>query len=222
MGHSKITILLLEDDTLFAQTLEDFLEEEGFAVDLAADGEEALCRSYERRYDLLLLDINVPQIDGLEVLSEIRRRQDRTPAIFLTSFRDQEHLHRAFGEGADDYLKKPVDLDELLLRIKALLRRSRRSRETIMISDLSYDPLSRTLTSQDTTLTLTRKSALLLDLLLSEANRVVPKERILEHLWGWDETPSEGAMRVYINELKKAIGKERIENVKGVGYRLAL
>ena len=120
-------ILVLEDDELFASTVEDFLSDEGFIVDIATDGEECLSLNYNKNYDLYIFDINVPKITGLDLLSNLRESEDNTPTIFLTSYKDKDTLHNAFLKGCDDYLKKPVDLDELLLRIKALLKRNKNS-----------------------------------------------------------------------------------------------
>ena len=124
-------ILVLEDDELFASTLEDFLSEEGFAVDLAFNGEQCLDLNYEKKYDLYIFDINVPKINGLDLLKQLRNAGDLTPSIFLTSYKDKDTLHQGFLNGCDDYLKKPVDLDELILRIKALLKRNKKQFEVV-------------------------------------------------------------------------------------------
>ena len=119
------SILLLEDDLLLGESLKDFLEEEGFYVILCRNGQEALNRSYEQHFDLYLLDINVPLVSGLDLLRDLREADDRTPAIFLTSHQEKSVMLEGFGRGADDYLKKPVDMDELLVRVAALLRRTK-------------------------------------------------------------------------------------------------
>ncbi len=222
MTNRPIDILILEDDTLFAETLEDLLEEAGYRVEIAGSGESALDKCYEKEFDLLLLDINVPGPSGLEVLERIRAQQDNTPAIFLTSFKDGAHLRQGFEKGADDYLKKPIDPDELLLRIKALLKRSHRWDESIPIHGCRYIPATKTLVCEERHHTLSNKLARLLDLFLSHANEIVTREMIMRRLWEWDEEPSLGAIRVYVNDLKKLIGKEHIENIKGVGYKLSL
>jgi DNA-binding response OmpR family regulator len=217
-----MNILILEDDTLFAESLEDFLSEAGFMVTLCADGELALEKSYENSYDLLLLDVNVPKINGFEVLQDIRSQNNDTPAIFLTSFKDKESVLKGFDKGADDYLKKPVDLDELLSRIKALLKRSNRLTKTIQIGKYIYHTKEKKLTSKDEELILSKKLYALLDILIEHKNQLVTKELILNRLWEWDKAPSEGSLRVYINELKKIIGKDMIVNQKGIGYKLEL
>jgi DNA-binding response OmpR family regulator len=217
-----MNILILEDDTLFAESLEDFLSEANFDVTLCSDGEMALDKSYENNYDLLLLDVNVPKLNGFEVLQSIRKQNDETPAIFLTSFKDKESVLKGFDKGADDYLKKPVDLDELLSRIKALLKRTNHTHESVKIGECIYHPKEKKLTCKDSELSLSKKLSELLELLLEQKNQLVTKEYICQRLWEWDKQPSEGSLRVYINELKKLIGKEMITNQKGIGYKLEL
>ena len=217
-----IKILIAEDDLLFAQTLEDFLTEEGFGVDLCSDGIEAQDRCYEHHYDLLLLDINMPGLSGLELLESLRNGENKTPAIYLTSYKDKETLLKGFEMGADDFLKKPVDLDELLMRIYALLKRSHKTLRSVEIGVYTYDKEQKILLHEQKSIPLSKKLASLLDILTEHPDKVVSKEQIKTRLWEWDENPSDGALRVYINELKKLLGKEHIINIKGIGYRLAL
>lgn len=217
-----MNILLLEDDLLFSESLEDFLSEAGFDVDICNDGECALEKSYENNYDLLLLDVNVPKLNGFEVLQNIRAQNDNTPAIFLTSFKDKASVLKGFDKGADDYLKKPVDLNELHSRIIALLKRTNHLIESIKIGKYLYNPKQKKLIYQDEELSLSKKLSDLLDILIEHKNQLVTKEQISVRLWEWDKQPSEGSLRVYINELKKIIGKEMIQNQKGIGYKLEL
>jgi len=217
-----IKILIAEDDTLFAQTLEDFLSEEGFCVTLSHDGTEAETLCYENHYDLLLLDINMPGLTGLQLLEALRSQENKTPVIYLTSYKDKETLLKGFSLGADDYMKKPVDLDELLMRIYALLKRSNKTLHSIRIGAFTYDKEKKILSSDNGDVVLTKKLAALLDIFTENPNNIVSKEEIKKRLWEWDENPSDGALRVYVNELKKLLGKEHIENIKGIGYRLAL
>ena len=217
-----IQILVAEDDTLFAQTLEDFLTEEGFSVDLCHSGTEAEERCYEKHYDLMLLDINMPGMNGLELLKTLRSQQNTTPAIYLTSYNEKGKLMEGFSAGADDYLKKPIDLDELLMRIQALLKRTRKTDTTVAIGNCRYDRSEKVLITEDRRIPMTKKLAALLDILTENPNTVVTKEQIKARVWEWDEAPSDGALRVYVNDLKKMIGKAHIENIKGVGYRFVL
>jgi DNA-binding response OmpR family regulator len=220
--HSDLKILILEDDILFAESLEDFLSEEGFHITLAHDGQRALELAYERDFDILLLDINVPAPNGFEVLETLRQQAQNTPAIFITSFKDKESLKKGFLKGADDYLCKPIDLDELYLRIMALLKRTHKLHTAIMIGDSTYLPQESTIQKESVKYPLSKKVVLLLELLLEHQNTIVSTERIYAHLWAWDETPSPASLRVYITELKKVLGKEHIINHKGIGYLLAL
>jgi len=219
---NKFKILLLEDDVLFAQSLEDFLQESGFLVDICTNGESALEKSYENSYDCMLLDINVPKLNGFEVLQNIRDQNNNTPAIFLTSFSDKESVLKGFDKGADDYLKKPIDLDELYSRINALLKRTHNFANTIQVGKHLYNPMQKTLTHEEKELILPKKLSFLLEILIEHKNSLVTKEMIAKKLWEWNEEPSEGSLRVYINELKKIIGKEMIINQKGFGYKLEL
>lgn len=215
------TILLLEDDELFAQTLEDFLEEEGYLVDIACDGEVALELNYKKNYDLYLLDINVPKLNGLELLKELRASGDNTPTIYLTSYKDKETLKEGFLSGADDFLKKPLDMDELLLRMKSLLKRSGKSIENIVISNtLVYKPSIKRVFDNGIDLNLPIKILNLLELCLENKDEIITKEMIVSKLWAVGEDYSEGSIRVYINNLKKIIGKDSIVNIKGVGYKI--
>ncbi|KAB7887312.1 response regulator transcription factor [Poseidonibacter ostreae] len=214
-------ILVLEDDELFASTLEDFLSEEGFAVDLAFNGEECLDLNYEKKYDLYIFDINVPKINGLDLLKQLRNAGDETPSIFLTSYKDKDTLHEGFLNGCDDYLKKPVDLDELILRIKALLKRNKKQFEIVSLSPtLSFNPETKRVLEKGIDLNLSVKITDLLELFIENRGSIVTKEMIISKLWNMDEEYSEGSIRVYINHIKKLLGKESILNVKGIGYKV--
>lgn len=214
-------ILVLEDDILFANTLEDFLTEEGFAVDLAFNGEECLDLNYENKYDLYIFDINVPKVSGLELLKQLKNAGDETPTIFLTSYKDKDTLQQAFLNGCDDYLKKPVDLDELILRIKALLKRNKKQFEIVNInSTLSFNPETKRVYENGIDLNLSTKVSELLELFIENRGLIVTKEMIISKLWSVDEDYSEGSIRVYINHIKKILGKESILNIKGIGYKI--
>lgn len=214
-------ILVLEDDELFSSTLEDFLTEEGFAVDLAFNGEQCLDLNYEKKYDLYIFDINVPKINGLDLLKQLRSSGDTTPSIFLTSYKDKDTLQQGFLNGCDDYLKKPVDLDELILRIKALLKRNKKQFEVVLLSEtLSFDPESKRVLENGTDLNISVKISDLLELFIENRGSIVTKEMIISKLWNIDEEYSEGSIRVYINHIKKLLGKESIRNIKGIGYKV--
>jgi DNA-binding response OmpR family regulator len=222
MINQSLHILILEDDLLFAESLEDFFQEEGFLTTHANDGEKALSLTYEEHYDLLLLDVNVPSLNGFELLKTLRQNQQNTPAIFITSFKSKESIKEGFLMGGDDYLTKPVDLDELLLRVLALLRRAHKLETSLQIGMATYFPKEGVIEKAQQHYQLSKKVNLLLQLLQENQNSIVTTERIYTHLWAWDETPSPSSLRVYINELKKILGKEYIINHKGIGYKLAL
>lgn len=215
-------ILVLEDDELFASTLEDFLSDEGFEVDIANDGQECLNLNFEKNYDLYIFDINVPKINGLDLLQQLRNSSDNTPTIFLTSYKDKDTLQDAFLKGCDDYLKKPVDLDELLLRIKALLKRNKKRFDIIKLSNnLTFNPLNKRVYENDIDINLPIKVLELMELFVENRGEIVTKEMIISKLWATSEDYSEGSIRVYINQIKKLFeNKDSILNIKGVGYKI--
>jgi len=212
-------ILILEDDKLFNDTLEDFLEEEGFETVTALDPYSALDITYEQKFDLYLFDVNLPYETGFSLLKQLRDAGDKTPTIFLTSRNDKVSLTEGFDVGADDYMKKPIDLDELLLRIKALLRRQMRS-EKVQIGEYVVDVQSKVLSLNDEVIKLGVKTMDLLLLLLSAKGEVVSMQTIEEQLWHSNEEVSFGAVRVYITALKKHF--PNIENIRGIGYRFKI
>ena len=210
-------ILLLEDDNLFNETLQDFLEEEGFSLDSALDPYSALEFTYERNYDLYLFDVNLPYESGFDLLKKLRQSGDVTPTIFLTSRDDKASLTQGFETGADDYMKKPIDLDELLLRIQALLRRQVR-KERMIIGEYSLDMVAKTLFHNNKELDITGKAVELLVLLVQEDGEVVSSDTIKNRLWAAGQNASDGSLRVYVTQLKKYF-PDAIVNVRGVGYR---
>lgn len=212
-------VLLLEDDLLFADTLVDLLQESGFEVMHTPNGQSAMDITYTQKFDLYLLDINVPLIDGITLLKELRESNDETPAIFLTSHKDKEMLKKSFTNGADDFLTKPFDIDELLFRIKALLKRVRRE-DLSHIGSLCHDNIHKRILYNKKEVDLSKKEYELLLLLMQHKNNTVPKELILDTLWSHGEGGSDGALRVYINRIKHLISEINIENIRGIGYRL--
>jgi DNA-binding response OmpR family regulator len=212
-------ILLLEDDLLFGESMVDVLEEEGFEVTLCRNGQVALDEIYKSQFDLYLLDINVPLIDGLSLLKELRRADDTTPSIYLTSHQEIDILSQAFEIGADDYLKKPFHTDELLVRMQALLRRNK-GKSRRCVGELCLDELHKCVLLGGKELPLSLKEYQLMALFIRHAGEIVTKEMIMDTLWSPSEMISDGAIRVYINRLKQEVGSERIVNIRGLGYRL--
>ncbi len=204
---------------LFGESIVDVLEEEGFEVTLCRNGQAALDETYKNRFDLYLLDINVPLIDGLSLLQELRRADDTTPCIYLSSHQEIETLTKAFEIGAEDYLKKPFDTDELLIRIHALLRRSK-GKVRHCAGELCLDETHKCVLMGGRELSFSLKEYQLMALFIRNAGEIVTKETIMDTLWTPSEMISDGAIRVYINRLKQEIGSELIVNIRGVGYRL--
>jgi DNA-binding response OmpR family regulator len=214
-------ILILEDNRLLLHTLEDFLSDHECECTLCECGKEALQKCYQEKFDLYLLDVKVADINGFELLKELRGANDMTPTIFVTSLSDQESVAKGFLTGGDDYIKKPFDLQELLFRIKAILSRSKELVDTkITINEHYYINLSRKrLYYCDAELDINLKDFELLSLLVRNRGKVVTKEMIKETLWSSGEDINEGSIRVYINNLKKIFGKESILNIRSIGYR---
>ena len=213
-------VLILEDDKLFNETLEDFLDEEGYEVKVALDPYSALELTYNYKFDIYIFDVNLPYENGFSLLQKLRESGDMTPTIFLTSRDDKSSVIEGFNMGADDYMKKPIDLDELLLRIKALLRRQTRQ-DIIEIDDYTIDCNAKKLYHNGEILSVTTKAIDLLLLLVVAKGEVVSIKDIEDKLWHVNEEVSLGAIRVYINTLKKYF-PSNIENIRGVGYRFNL
>ena len=212
-------ILLLEDDKVLAETLSELLESEGFDVVHVTNGEMALDVTFNTSFDLFLLDVNVPQLNGFELLKSLREADDTTPAIFITSLNDIASLSRGFEVGADDYIKKPFDFDELLVRIKALMRKSYNSHfSAVSVGNFSFDIQKDELYKDDKFIKLSPYEHQIVKLFFKNLDQTLVKEHILEEL-GEGKEMSEGALRVHIAKLRK-IGLN-ITTIKGIGYRLA-
>ena len=212
-------ILLLEDDNILSETLFELLEEEGYEVELVSDGNSVLEITQQHSFELMLFDVNVPDYNGFELLSMLRVSGNQTPCIFLTSLSDIASLSKGFEVGADDYLKKPFDFDELLVRIGAVLRKSFASVENeISYKNLMYKIATNELYSKGgKLLPLAPQEQKILSLFFKNIGETVAKNDFLYEL-GSDGDSSEGALRVYIAKLRK-IGLE-IQTIKGIGYRL--
>lgn len=213
-------ILVVEDDKLFNETLEDFLEEEGFVVHCVLDPYSAIDLAYENIYDLYLFDVNLPYENGFSLLQKLRSSDDHTPCIFITSRQDKYSLKEGFEQGGDDYITKPVDLEELLLRIRAVLRRLIRN-EVLKIGQYEFDIVTKKLSFENHPLVLSIKAGELLYVLLEGRGNIISFEYIKSRLWSTSEDASEGAIRVYVTQLKKYFPTE-IQNVRGIGYKMSI
>lgn len=212
-------ILILEDNELLLETLDEFLSDNGYAVKLAKSGKEAIDFTYKEDFDLFLLDVKVPDINGFEFLKQMRDIGCKTPAIFLTSLRDKDSLAQGFGLGGDDYIKKPFDLDEVLFRIKAVLSRKTDSEDEIKIFGNFYlNKERKRVFDSGVELDMNLKDYKLLCLLIENRGKVVTTEMIVDKLWK-NELANVGSIRVYVTNLKKIFGKDSISNIRGIGYR---
>lgn len=216
----SFSVLVLEDDRLLAETLEDFLETLGYTPHIFMNAKDALRACYENIFNLYLLDINIPDMSGLEFLTLLRESGDETPAIYITSSNDTRTLIKGYDIGADDYIKKPFDLEELACRVKAVLERTHGFKDEVIIDEkFRLDLGQRLLYKNDLPCDLNPKDFELLLLLVENSGKIVTKEMIAKKLWSASEGIHEGAVRVYINNIKKFLGKNSIENIRSIGYR---
>jgi len=211
-------ILLLEDDPVLADILVDFLEEK-HSVTHTYSMQEALRLTEEQKFDLYIFDINLPDGDGITLLKELRSFNDDTPAIFITAFDDTAHLKAAFESGGNDFIKKPFDLEELAQRIENIKRHYGLGTQIDLTPALSFDPQTHTLCDRDVSRRLSSKESACLHYLYKNRRRIVSPDELLQNLWAYDEMPSEEAVRTLIKQLRKQIGKARIINIRGEGYR---
>jgi DNA-binding response OmpR family regulator/HPt (histidine-containing phosphotransfer) domain-containing protein len=218
--------LVVEDDPTISQLIEAILLQESYAVDVAQDGQMGLELSESYEYDLILLDVSLPKRDGISICQELRSRGNQVPILLLTALDSPADRARGLNAGADDYLGKPFDPDELLARIRALLRRgSDLSTPVLIWGDLQLDPLSATVTYAEQSVTVTPKEYAMLELFLRNNKRVFSCNAILDHLWSYQETPSEDAIRTHVKGLRQKLKKagassDFVETVYGIGYRL--
>ena len=201
------------------------LQEEGYAVDVAADGVQALWQAGEYDYDAIVLDGMLPGLDGFEVCRRIRARGLWAPVLLLTARDGIENRVRGLDAGADDYLVKPFAFAELTARLRAVLRRGRQERPTVLVcGDLELDPATRTVCRAGRRVELTSKEFALLELLMRHPGRVFSRDRILEHVWDLGFDPASNVVDQYVAYLRRKVdrpfGREDIETVRGAGYRL--
>ena len=218
-------ILLLEDDIGLSDIISEYLHDNDFDIDLVYDGEEALDKAYESNYDLYIFDVNVPAIKGFDLLKILRDKGDSTPTIFVTSLNDIEDVSKGFESGADDYLKKPFELAELLLRIKNIQKRSYTQQRSTIVQidkDITFNIDSEMLQTAEGNVSLPQKELKLLKHFLKHPNEVVTFESLNEVLWDYDETPSSESLRAHIKNLRKHLTKDMIHNLRGLGYRFEM
>jgi len=215
-------LLLLEDDIALNETVVDYFENLGFSITSVYDGNSALDAIYENSFDLLLLDVNVPDMNGFEILKNVREQENSTPAIFITSLNSMADLENGFESGCDDYIRKPFALKELRLRVETILKREFFHNSSSLIeidTETYYDTQSNLLTIKESEVQLNNKDAKLLKLFLQNRDTLVTHDTIYGTLWEYGEDISETALRTYIKNLRKYLGKEKIVSIKKLGYR---
>jgi heavy metal response regulator len=218
-------ILVVEDEKKVASFLKKGLEEEYYAVDCAYDGEEALYMVEANDYDLMILDIMLPKIDGLEVLKGVRDKKVPLPVLMLTAKDSVEDVVKGLDAGGDDYLTKPFAFAELLARVRALLRRKEREPAgELQVADLVLDPVTHAVSRGSREIELTAKEYALLEYLMRQVNRVVTRTMISEHVWDYHFDPMTNVIDVYVNHLRNKIdlnsSQRLIHTIRGVGYML--
>jgi two-component system OmpR family response regulator len=218
-----VRILIAEDDAIIADGLTQSLRRSGYAVDCARTGSEADAALATGQYDLVILDVGLPELNGFEVLKRLRRRHSKVPVLILTALDTVSDRVRGLDLGADDYLAKPYALSELEARVRALTRRSPAGASSLLRhGDLTYDQVNRVAELKGAALDLSAREMGLLEILLRRAGRVVSKERLVDHLCEWGEEVSTNAIEVYMHRLRKKLGDSdvRIVTVRGLGYCL--
>ncbi len=219
-------ILLIEDDETLCQTIPFQLKQEGFSVDTALDGEEGLHLARQRLHDLILLDRMLPGLDGMEILMTLRRENVNTPVIFLTALGQLHDRTNGLNSGADDYIVKPFAFEELLARIRTVLRRPAilQASETLSFGDITYEPLTLALRCKQKETVLSKRLGDLLELFLRNPGQVLPRETILLRVWGMDTDVEDGNLDNYAYFLRRSLRKVgssvHLTTVRGVGYRL--
>lgn len=217
--NSKMRVLLVEDDSLLGEGLSSGLHRDNHTVDWVKSGEEALTALRDPSYDVVILDIGLPGVDGLEVLRQARNKQCTTPVLILTAQDAPTERVTGLDTGADDYLTKPFEFDELCARLRALTRRSRGFIvQQIKYNNIILDPAAHSVHLDDEPVDLSRREFALLEELLSSAGRVLSKTHLEAKLYGWGDEIESNAIEVYIHHLRKKFGSDLIKTIRGVGY----
>lgn len=212
-------LLLVEDDTMIGEVVLDLLRAEGYAVDWVRDGDMADTALQTQGYDLVLLDLGLPRRDGMAVLRAMRLRKQDTPVLIATARDAKEQRIAGLDAGADDYVLKPYDLDELLARIRALLRRAGGRPEPVFEhGGVSINPLTREVLRDGAPVSLSGREWAVLEALIARPGIVLSRAQLEEKLYSWKDEVSSNAVEVYIHGLRKKLGSELIHNVRGLGY----
>jgi two-component system response regulator QseB len=214
-------ILLVEDDPMIGESVAEGLKAEGYAVDWVRDGKEAEASVGATPYSLVVLDLGLPRRDGIDVLKGIRERHIDVPVLVMTARDTVRDRIKGLDAGADDYLVKPFDLDELAARVRALIRRAAgRAEPVIQRGELVINPATREITWQGAAVALSGREYALLAALAERPGLVLSRAQLEEKLWGWNEAVGSNAVEVHIHNVRKKLGDNVIRNVRGLGYML--
>jgi two-component system OmpR family response regulator/two-component system response regulator QseB len=212
-------LLLVEDDRMIGENLRSALRQCGFAVDWVRDGRAADDTLSTERFDLVLLDLGLPQRDGMDVLRAMRARGDRTPVIVLTARDALASRVLGLDAGADDYVVKPFELDELLARMRAVVRRQTgRAEPVIEVGGVTLDPATREVTHDGVPLALSAREYAVLEALMMRPGAILSRAQLEDRLYGWGEELESNAISVYVHQLRRKLGDGFIHTVRGVGY----
>jgi len=219
---ARVRILLVEDEVALAATLARGLAGVGFAVEVAHDGRSGLHRARESSFDVVVLDVMLPGLNGYEVCRTLRAEQDWTPVLMLTAKDGEYDETDAFDLGADDYLRKPFVFDVLVRRLRALVRRGAPARPTVLtVGGVSLDPVGHHVHRDGEEVALTAREFQVLHYFLRHRGAVVTKTDILENVWDAHYDGDHNVVEVYVGYLRRKLGRERIETIRGAGYRFA-
>lgn len=214
-------ILLVEDDHLLARTMLDMLREDQNTVDWLDDGQQAVNAIAEEHFDLVIMDLTLPRVDGLDIVRRTRQQGNQTPIIILTARSDLDEKLQGLDAGADDYLTKPFAMSELKARIRAVTRRgSGQPQKGLAVGNLLLNTDSCQLTIGDETVTLPRSEFQILNYLMRHPDQVATRRRLEEQLYGWEQGAESNALEVHIHHLRRRVGKATIRTIRGVGYLL--
>jgi two-component system, OmpR family, response regulator QseB len=214
--------LVVEDDPMIGRAVVAGLHEQGYAVDWVRDGHEAELALAHAVYDVALLDLGLPRRDGLEVLKGVRRAKNDLPVLIITARDSVADRIAGLDNGADDYLVKPFDLDELLARTRAVIRRhGGRGQSEIIYGALSVDPVQRRVLFRGAEVELSPREFAVLEALMKEPGAVVSRERLEDAVYGWGEEIGSNSIEVHVHHLRRKLASDLIRNVRGVGYRVA-
>jgi len=215
-------VLLVEDDPMIGRSVEDGLRQDGFSVDWVRDGASAQAALHANRYDAVLLDLGLPGKSGSEILKAIRASGDTTPVLIITARDAVSDRIAGLNSGADDYIVKPFDLDELAARVRAVRRRhAGRAGSVVQAGRVTFDAASRRVTLDGAEVALSARELALLEALLDRPGAILSRAQLEERIYGWGEEIESNAVEVHIHSLRKKLGADFIKTVRGVGYMIA-